>query len=76
MFAGTPHHGSDKAKWATTATTMAWFVRKDQSTHLVDALKRGSDTLDELQDTFKDILESFAVYTLIEDIPFPEIGKV
>ena len=76
MFAGTPHQGSDKAKWAATATQLAWFIQKDQSTKLLDALERGSDVLETLQDNFKNILEGFAVYTLIEEIPYPKIGKV
>lgn len=76
FFAGTPHHGSEKAKWASVATSLALFVHKDKSTRLVDALKQGSDTLDMLQDHFKDILESFAIYTLIEEKPFPKIGKI
>ena len=76
LFAGTPHHGSVKANWAATAKSLAWFVHKDQSSHLVNALKQGSDTLDTLQENFKNILESFAVYTLLEEVPYPSIGKV
>lgn len=76
LFAGTPHHGSVKANWAATAKSLAWFVHRDQSNHLVNALKQGSDTLDTLQENFKNILESFAVYTLLEEVPYPSIGKV
>ncbi|KAL2044672.1 hypothetical protein N7G274_002446 [Stereocaulon virgatum] len=76
LFAGTPHQGSDKAKWAATATKLAWFIQKDQSTRLLDALERGSDVLETLQDNFKNILEGFAVYTLIEEIAYPKIGKI
>lgn len=76
LFAGTPHHGSVKANWAATAKSLAWFVQRDQSHHLVNALKQGSDTLDTLQENFKNILESFAVYTLLEEVPYPSIGKV
>ena len=42
----------------------------------MNALKQGSDTLDTLQENFKNILESFAVYTLLEEVPYPSIGKV
>ena len=65
-----------KANWAATAKSLAWFVQNDQSNHLVNALKHGSDTLDTLQEHFKDILESFAVYTLLEEVGYPSVGKV
>lgn len=43
---------------------------------LVEALKSGNQTLEFLQDNFKDILEDFAVYSLIEEIPYPKIEMV
>lgn len=76
LFAGTPHRGADKAMWATTATNLAWFIQKDHSTQLLDTLKRGSEVLERLQYHFKDILQSFAIYTLLEEIGYPKIGKV
>lgn len=76
LFAGTPHRGADKAKWAVTATNLAWFIQKDYSSEMLSTLKRGSEVLDRLQDSFKDILEHFAVYTLLEDLGYPKIGKI
>ena len=76
LFAGTPHRGSDKAKWLAAAIDVASFLRKDTSPVLVDTLARGNQTLEMLQQAFKSILQDFAVYTLIEEMPFPKIGMV
>lgn len=76
LFAGTPHRGADKARWATTATNLAWFIQKDHSSQLLDTLKRGSEVLERLQYNFRDILQSFAIYTLLEELGYPKIGKI
>lgn len=74
LFAETPHRRSDKAQWVSIATKLAYLIQKDRSTVLVEALKSGNQTHEYLQDNFKDILEDFAVYSLIEEIPYPKIG--
>lgn len=76
LFAGTPHRGTDKAKWSVTATNLAWYIQKDHSNEVLNTLKRGSEVLERLQDSFKDILEHFAIYTLIEVIGYPKIGMI
>ena len=76
LFAGTPHRGSDKANWTKTAKHLASFIQKDHSAQLLDTLMRGSEVLERLADSFQDIQESFAIYTLLEEIPYPKIGKV
>ncbi|KAK3175924.1 hypothetical protein OEA41_007246 [Lepraria neglecta] len=76
LFAGTPHRGSDTAKWAKTAKHLASFIQKDHSAQLLDTLVRGSEVLERLADSFQDIQESFAIYTLLEEIPYPKIGKI
>ena len=76
LFAGTPHRGADKAKWAATAENLAWFIKKDYSEEMLNTLKRGSEVLERLQDSFKDILEHFSVYTFLEVVGYPKIGKI
>ena len=39
-------------------------------------LRRGSEGLDDIQEHFKDIVEHFAVYSLLEEVPVRRIGKV
>ena len=43
---------------------------------MVQTLKRGSEVLRRLQESFESILEHFAIYTLIEDIGYPKVGKI
>ena len=76
IFAGTPHRGSDKAKWASIATNLAAVVHKDHSSKMSRALERGSSTLEELQDWFRKIQNHFHVFTFVEDVPCPKIGKI
>ena len=76
LFAGTPHRGADQAKWAATAANLAWFIHKNYSSEVLRTLKRGSEVLERSQDNFKDILEHFGVYTLIEDVGYPKIGRI
>lgn len=76
LFAGTPHRGADKAKWASIAGNLAKFLQKDHSGKLIESLKRGDEVLERLQDRFKYILRHFAIYTLLEELEYPKIGKV
>jgi hypothetical protein len=76
VFAGTPHRGSDKAKWGKIATNIATIVLKDNSSALVGALSRGSETLERLQNDFTRVIGSLRIYTFFEDYRYPKIGKV
>ena len=76
IFAGTPHRGADKAKWASSATKLASVVHKDHSSKMSQALKRGSETLVQLQDGFKNIQNNFHVFTFVEELPCPKIGCI
>lgn len=73
LFAGTPHRGSNAAKWPTR---LAWLVQSDRKAELISTLRQGSQQLDDIQQHFKQILENFAVYSLLEEVPYPRIGKV
>jgi len=76
VFAGTPHRGSDKAKWGRIANNIATIVLKDNSSALVTALSRGSETLERLQNEFARVIGSLRIYTFFEDYRYPQIGKV
>lgn len=75
-FANTPHRGADPAHWPAMASKLAKFTPKDCSDKLVQSLVRGSDVAERLQSNFKDIIRSFAVYTLFEELRYPGVGIV
>ena len=78
IFLGTPHRGSDAAKWATIATNLAKLLRKDHNDKLIEALSRGSSVLETLQSTFSNtsLCERFAFWTFSEEREYPQIGKI
>jgi hypothetical protein len=76
IFAGTPHRGADKARWASVATHLSKFVLRDPNEAIIQALKRGSETLERLQSDFARILSDLPVYTFSEDHDFPGNGKI
>jgi hypothetical protein len=76
VFAGTPHHGAEKAKWPLVETNLATVVLKDNSSSLLTALSRGSETLERLQNDFSKIAMSLRIKTFSENYRYPKIGKV
>lgn len=71
LFAGTPHRGTDRARWPLIATRLAKLLHKDHSREMLASLKRGSEVLKRLQDSFTDISEDFGLYTLLEELEYP-----
>ncbi|KAF2276525.1 uncharacterized protein EI97DRAFT_43060 [Westerdykella ornata] len=67
VFAGTPHRGSDQAKWPLVATNLATKVFKDNNPKLIQALIRGSETLERLQNDFSKIALQLPIQTYTED---------
>ncbi len=65
IFLGTPHMGSDTAKWGLMMQSMcnAMLPRKllDSEPHLVTALKTQSETLQNINLGFVDIMDRFHV---------------
>lgn len=55
-FLGTPHHGSDLAKWGAVLTDIVNIV-KPANHGIVKLLRRGSETLSNVQDSFHNVLE-------------------
>ncbi|KAK2757360.1 hypothetical protein FQN54_004874 [Arachnomyces sp. PD_36] len=73
LFLGTPHNGSDIAKWATmlqsicsVALPKAFF---DSSPQLVEALKTNNETLQNINRLFSDFLGKFHIYFFHEGKP-------
>ena len=66
LFLGTPHMGSDKAKLASTGRRMidAMVPSKvfDTDGQLLEALKEGSETLQNVTDMFAPLMKNFRIY--------------
>ncbi len=76
IFLGTPHRGSNKATWATVARSLSEAVLHDHDPRIVEALIRGSEVLERLQDCFSGLLHGISVYCLFETLPVSVVGKV
>ena len=66
LFFGTPHHGSDVAKLAgiahRTAATMMPKKILDTNDQLLNALRAGSETLQNITDQFAPLMKNLRVY--------------
>lgn len=73
LFMGTPHNGSDLAKWGMMLQSIAsaTLPRKffDSSSHLVDALKTNNETLQTINRQFTDIQPQLRIYFFYEARP-------
>jgi hypothetical protein len=76
IFLGTPHRGSNKASWDRVARNLSEAVLNDSNQLVVEALIRGSEVLERLQDSFSGLLQNISVYSFLEDKPVDGIGKV
>ena len=82
IFLGTPHCGSDLARWATLDTRIARAL-KHANTPIVAVLEQGSEILASVQDGFAHALESrkdagrrIRVTCFAENKPVPGLGLV
>ena len=55
IILGTPHKGSDQAKWDGISADLAKVLRKYHNDTIVNALSRGFSTLEGLQSSFRAI---------------------
>ena len=73
LFMGTPHLGSDLAKWGTLLQHIASAALPkkffDSSSHLVEALKTNNETLQNINRGFNEILPRLRVYFFYEGKP-------
>jgi hypothetical protein len=77
MFIGTPHRGSEKVKWPTTAERLALLMGGATYDRNVSSLQEGSDILELLHSSFLSYHEKIPVIvTALETQGVPGIGKV
>lgn len=73
LFLGTPHNGSDIAKWATMLQSICSVVLPkkffDSSPQLVESLKSNNETLQNINRLFSDFLDRFHIYFFHEGKP-------
>ncbi|MCJ1479379.1 hypothetical protein MMC13_008064 [Lambiella insularis] len=66
LFLGTPHNGSDKVKLASTAQRIISAVAPkkilDTNSQLLDALREGSETLQNVTDMFAPLMRQFHIF--------------
>lgn len=81
-FLGTPHHGSDLAKWGKFGTDIADIIRRPNK-EIVAVLKPGSEMLDQTENTFHTILRKrkdegceISITCFWEELPLAIIGHV
>jgi hypothetical protein len=76
VFLGTPHRGGNHTAWAKIVTGLATAVYKDNDTRVIDALARGSEILERLQDSFSNIASHLSIRSFFEEQGFGVAGKV
>ncbi|KAK5936655.1 hypothetical protein PMZ80_011120 [Knufia obscura] len=73
LFMGTPHNGSDLAKWGTLLQSIAsaTLPKKffDSSSHLVEALKTNNETLQNINRHFNEIMPRLHLFFFYEARP-------
>lgn len=73
LFMGTPHLGSDLAKWGTLLQSIASAALPrrffDSSSHLVEALKTNNETLQNINRQFNEIMPKLRIYLFYEGKP-------
>ncbi|OOF99830.1 hypothetical protein ASPCADRAFT_203655 [Aspergillus carbonarius ITEM 5010] len=72
LFLGTPHNGSDVAKWGLLLQNICSAVMPkkfmESSPHLVKALKTNNETLQNINSLFADITSRFHIYFFHETL--------
>ena len=77
MFIGTPHRGSEKVKWPTTAERLALLMGDATYEKNASSLQGGADILELLHSSFLTYHEKIPVIvTALETQGVPGIGKV
>lgn len=73
LFLGTPHNGSDIAKWGALLQNICTAVMPkkflDSSPQLVKALRSNNETLQNINSLFADMMPRFHIYFFHETLP-------
>ncbi|RSL83110.1 hypothetical protein CEP52_016800, partial [Fusarium oligoseptatum] len=83
IFLGTPHHGAGLARWAELVSRSIGLV-KQTNANIVQVLRRGSEVLARIQDSFHTMvkarategLPSIEISCFYEELPLPGVGLV
>lgn len=83
LFLGTPHHGSDLAKWTQWLASSIGVVKRT-NTEIVRVLRRDSEVLARIQESFHTMimarisegLEPIEIICFFEELPMPGVGYV
>jgi len=83
LFLGTPHHGSDLAKWTQWLAGSLGVVKRT-NTEIVRVLRRDSEVLARIQESFHTMimarinegLEPIEIICFFEELPMPGVGFV
>jgi hypothetical protein len=83
IFLGTPHQGSNLAKWAEMLATSIGIL-KQTNAQIVQVLKTNSEVLARVQDGFHTMIkaraasghEAIEITCFYEELPLPGIGMV
>jgi hypothetical protein len=82
-FLGTPHHGAGLAQWAELLSRSIGVI-KQTNTEIVTVLRRESEVLARIQDSFHAIvmarsgerLQPIQISCFYEELPLPGVGQV
>ncbi|KAL2168856.1 hypothetical protein VTG60DRAFT_6758 [Thermothelomyces hinnuleus] len=82
-FLGTPHHGSDLARWAERLSRQIGLI-KQTNTKILEVLKQESEVLARIQDGFHTMVSArdkegqgqIEITCFFEELPLPVIGQV
>jgi len=83
LFLGTPHHGSDLARWAEKLAAAVSNIKRTNR-RIVEVLKRDSEVLARVQHSFHTMIRSRAqdnlppidITCFFEELPLPGVGMV
>ncbi|KAL9082519.1 MAG: hypothetical protein Q9165_008868 [Trypethelium subeluteriae] len=82
LFMGTPHHGSDQARWGGILASVLGYVKQDNA-ELVKRLNKEEPRLALLQERFVNFLETrkeanqpISVTCFYEELPVPVLGTI
>jgi hypothetical protein len=78
IFLGTPHRGSDSASLSKVVASVARVALPNTNLDLIRNLKRDSQTLDRIRDSFSRMLDkhSLSVWSFVEELPIKGTKKV
>ncbi|RKK17486.1 hypothetical protein BFJ65_g7820 [Fusarium oxysporum f. sp. cepae] len=83
IFLGTPHHGAGLARWAELVSRYIGLVKQTNS-NIVQVLRRESEVLARIQDSFHTMIKSriteglspIEISCFYEELPLPGVGLV